>query len=267
MYYKMSLEDILPLYVNPTINNTYNDIVCNPIYDDVSTIEMDGIKKEVILNDRYYLYNIPDNNLQHDLILFYHGSRDTAWTQVLEHVGLLKNKNYIIAFGQSSGVVEKPTIHKHYGYASFGELFWEIDDLSPQFDEDLLYTKAIVNDIKTQYDIKNVYFIGHSNGGVFALLLALYTPNMFNGIVSHMGGIGYDPSFYLNFKLLKETDNKTPILFYTGENDIHKFPCESARNIFLGEDFPKIDIFVEKDIKHEYISTCEAYILNWFKSL
>lgn len=117
------------------------------------------------------------------------------------------------------------------------------------------------------YNINNVFFIGHSNGGVFALLLSLYIPNMFKGIVSHCGGVGYDPSFYLDFKLLKPTDNKTPLLFYTGENDIHRFPCEAAVNIFLGEDFPIVDIFVEKDIKHEYKSNCEAYILNWFESL
>lgn len=264
-----NLEDILPLYEQPIIDNKYNNIVCNPIYNDISKIEVNGIKKEIIVNDRYYLHAIPENvDDDYDLILYYHGSRDIAWTQVMEHVDLLKHKDkYIVAFGQASGVIEKPEIHKDYGYASFGEIFWEINDLKPQFDEDLFYTKAIVHNMKEQYNINNVYFIGHSNGGVFALLLALYTPNMFKGIVSHAGGIGYDPNFYLNFKLLKDDDNKTPILFYTGENDIHRFPCEAAVNIFLGEEFPKVDIFIEKDIKHEYISNCESFILNWFDSL
>jgi predicted esterase len=260
------LENMLHLYEYPTDDEKAECIVNNEIYNDVSKIEVDGIIKETILNDRYYLHTIPDNKEQHDLILFYHGSRDIAWTQVLEYTNL-KHTKYIIAFGQASGTIHKPEIHPHYGYASFGEIFWEINDSEQQFDEDLLYTKAIVNDMKDQYNINNVYFIGHSNGGVFALLLALYTPNMFKGIVSHAGGIGYDPRFYLDFKLLKSTDNKTPLLFYTGENDLHRFPCEAAHNIFLGKHFPIVDIFIEKDMKHEYKSSCESYMLNWLESL
>jgi predicted esterase len=272
------------------INDKAEKIVSNPIYFDTSKISIDTISKEFILNDRYYLHTIPKNTctIGFDLILFYHGSRDIAWTQILEYTNLLSiNENYIVAFGQASGTINKPEIHPHYGYASFGEIFWEIRDLYEQFDEDLLYTRAIINDMKQKYQIKNVYFIGHSNGGVFALLLALYIPNMFTGIVSHMGGIGYDPGLYLNFRLLQNSDNKTPLLFYTGravsgftgysaepvsqretgEYDIHKKTCESAREIFLGENFPIVDIFIEKDIGHEYLPNCESYILNWFASL
>ena len=108
---------------------------------------------------------------------------------------------------------------------------------------------------------------------------------MFTGIVSHMGGIGYDPGLYLNFRLLQITpsgakaltpvgkpefgltDNKTPLLFYTGEYDLHRKACESARKIFLSKEFPIVDIFIEKGIGHEYLPNCESYILNWFESL
>lgn len=129
-----------------------------------------------------------------------------------------------------------------------------------------MYTRALVGDMKEQYSINNVYFIGHSNGGVFALLLAIYTPNMFKGIISHMGGIGYDPDLYLNFNVMIDNDNKTPILFYTGENDLHKIPCEIALNIFQKEKFP-VDIIVEKDIGHEYLPNCEEHILEWIQSI
>ena len=250
------------------LNDKVEKIVSNPIYKDVSKITANNIIKEFILNDRYYLHTIPKNACtSYDLILFYHGSRDIAWSQILEYTNLLSiNEKYIVAFGQASGTINKPEIHPDHGYASFGEIFWEIRD-SEQLDEDLLYTRAIVNDMKEQYMIKNVYFIGHSNGGVFALLLALYTPNMFKGIVSHMGGIGYDPGLNLNFKLLEITNNKTPLLFYTGEYDLHRKACESARKIFLSEEFPIVDIFIEKGIGHEYLPNCESYILNWFESL
>ena len=39
-------------------------------------------------------------------------------------------------------------------------------------------------------------------------------------------------NLYLNFSLMREDDIRTPILFYTGENDLHKIPCELALNIF-----------------------------------
>lgn len=148
----------------------------------------------------------------------------------------------------------------------FGEIFWEIRHNQQQLTEDIMYTRALVGDMKEQYSINNVYFIGHSNGGVFALLLAIYTPNMFKGIISHMGGIGYDPDLYLNFNVMIDNDNKTPILFYTGENDLHKIPCEIALNIFQKEKFP-VDIIVEKDIGHEYLPNCEEHILEWIQSI
>ena len=247
-------------------------IVDDPLYNDVSKISKNNIIKENIFENRYYLHTspIPNHTNKNDLILFYHGSRDIAWTQVLEYtnfVDIAKSNNYIVAFGQSSGIINKPEIHPYYGDASFGELYWEIRDTYPQFDEDLAYTENIISNIKSKYEINNIYFIGHSNGGVFALLLALYMPNTFTKIVSHMGGIGYDPAFYLDFSLLKNTDNKTPILFYTGENDIHQKPCEFAREIFLGENFPIVDIYIEKNIGHEYLSTCEPYILDWLMDL
>lgn len=109
------------------------------------------------------------------------------------------------------------------------------------------------------------FFVGHSNGGVFGCLLAIYRCNIFNGIVSHMGGIGYDPHFYLDFTKL--IGKKTPLLFYTGENDIHKSTCEAALSIFQNEEFPEVMIHIEPKIKHEYIHTCEKYILNWFNQL
>lgn len=256
------------LEINDITKPKTMNIVSDSIYNDPSNISIDGIVKEILFDDRYYLHTIPKNVEDiHDLIVFYHGSRDIAWMQILEYTNLCSiDQKYLIAFGQASGIISKPEIHPDYGYASFGEIFWEIRHDHQQLTEDILYTRALIGDMKDQYSINNVYFIGHSNGGVFALLLALYTPNMFKGIVSHMGGIGYDPGLYLNFNLMQNNDARTPILFYTGENDLHKIPCESAYSIFLNEDFP-VKIMIEKDIGHEYLLNCEEHILNWFESI
>jgi predicted esterase len=262
------LESLKHKWSKDKTNKVIN-IISNPIYNNISDISLDGIIKEIILNDRYYLHTVPKVlNSEIDMILFYHGSRDIAWTQILEYTNLLSiSNNYVVAFGQCSGTIQKPEIHPHYGYASFGEIFWEIRHAHSQLEEDLLYTRAIIADMKDQYKIRNLYFIGHSNGGVFGLLLALYIPNMFTGIVSHMGGIGYDPDLYLNFELLGTNDKKTPLLFYTGEKDLHREACEAAKRIFLSKGFSVVDMFIENEIGHEYLSTCEPYILNWFESL
>lgn len=108
-------EDNLNWTLGP--NDKAAKIVSNPIYNDVSKISIDTIVKEFILNDRYYLHTIPKNTCTttYDLILFYHGSRDTAWTQILEYTNLFSiNEKYIVAFGQALGTINKPEIHPHH---------------------------------------------------------------------------------------------------------------------------------------------------------
>lgn len=116
--------------------------------------------------------------------------------------------------------------------------------------------------MKESYTIRRIFSIGHSNGGVFNLQLAIYLPNTFAGIISHQGGIGYDPGYYLDFSRLKEEDNKTPILFYTGTDDIHREPCEWAANIFRDANFP-VDIFIEQGARHSYLSSAEEFMMSW----
>ena len=215
------------------------------------------LHSEIILNDRFYLHRKPcDLATSHDVIIYYHGSRDIAITQS-EYTNLLSlNDKYIIAFGQASGEQCTPYVDE-YGFAAFGEIYWGL--AGDQFEEDLLYTRALILDLQDQYNINNIYFIGHSNSGVFALLLALYLPNTFTKIVSHMGGIGYDPCLQLQFN---QDARKTPILFYTGEYDLHKEACESAKTIFISQGF-EVDLYIEQGLGHEYHHTCESYILKW----
>ena len=213
-------------------------------------------------HDRYYLILEPelvDENT--GLLIYYHGSRDDAWMNALyttRYIEYAIKANLIIVFGQAKGERELPHIDKYYGSVSHGNLYWEIRDNAPQFTNDLHYTEKILLDVS--HNNNRVYFIGHSNGGVFACLVAIYLSEIFTAIVSHMGGIGYDPHFYLDFK---DTKTKVPLLFYTGEHDIHKFPCQAARDIFITEDYPVVDILIERNIGHQYKYTCESFIMEW----
>ena len=210
--------------------------------------------------DRFFIIGFPINCKPTNVILFFHGSRDLAWNLALSQSNL--NKDNIVIFCQActENIVE-PHIHPDYGYISFGEIFWEIIYDTSIFKNDLDYVKYII-DYLYEMDINNIYAIGHSNGGVFVCLLAVYFPNVFVKLVSHQGGIGYDIRFKIPFELLDQTLKLTPILFYTGSLDIHKIVCEQAHMIFTNEGF-KSELYIEPDLSHEYKSSCETYIINW----
>jgi hypothetical protein len=74
--------------------------------------------------------------------------------------------------------------------------------------------------------------------------------------------LGYDEWFNIPFELLKNTDKKTPIYFYTGTLDIHLEPCIQAYKIFTNEGF-KSSIYIEQNLKHTWNKDCENHILNY----
>jgi hypothetical protein len=65
-----------------------------------------------------------------------------------------------------------------------------------------------------------------------------------------------------DFSLMNEEDQKTPLLFYTGTEDIHKNPCIWAADIFRDAGFP-VDIFIKQDLKHRYEASAEPYMIHW----
>jgi predicted esterase len=134
--------------------------------------------------------------------------------------------------------------------------------------KDITYLKDILNHVKSTHVISpdEIFLMGHSNGGVFATLVAIFLPNEFSGICSHMGGIGWDSNFVLNFDVIKDTDKKTPVLVVTGDRDGYRRPCEIARDLFLGEGFP-VDFFLVEDTGHEYKpGEVEEFVWKWFMS-
>ena len=212
------------------------------------------------------------------LILFFHGSRESAWNAALRDTRLIelsntlyheKNEVLLIAFGQARGKATKNFVkmHSFYDYQiTFGEFYWEIRDYNPEFQTDLLYTTHIIDQLCTEFNVDKefVYYIGHSNGGVFGCLLSVYLPNHFRAICSHMGGIGWDPSFYLDFEKLKEGDKKTPMFLVTSEFDVHLHPTKAAFNLYKGEEFPNIQMVVKPNTDHTYLPDIEPSIWNFF---
>ncbi len=231
-----------------------------------------GIIKKISIGDRYffiYINNDIDYNDGINLLLFYHGSRDIAMNCILSTTSLIKtfgsDKSWIVVFGQCDGIIQDPYIHKGYGKIAYGEIYWGITGVQNMY-EDIEYTKNIVQIMSTRYNINKKAIMGHSNGGVFSLLIPIFLSNLFDFVISHQGGIGFDPLFGLDFHLVNENDNKPKILFYTGSNDIHKNVCKIAHNIFLAKKY-ETDIIIIDGLDHNYKKECEPVIKSWIEKL
>lgn len=218
---------------------------------------------------RFFLYTNKKNNKPYDLLLFYHGSCECAWNASM-YTGFSGHDNIITVFGQARGEIIESHPHPEYGslpggYTSFGELYWEIRDLVNGFTDDLDYTKEILNTMREIYCIRNIYFVGHSNGGVFGLLLAVYLSDLFDCIVSHQGGMGFDPHFCVDFSKAGPLNKKPRMLFYTGTNDVHKEVCEQAHELFKSEGYQS-QIYIENGLDHQYDKQCEEYIFKFLEN-
>jgi predicted esterase len=229
------------------------------------------------LPHRFFIFTLPESHhnsslpqesrSSYDLLIFFHGSRGNVYNQLaLTNLSSYLSQGIITAYGQCSGEMVEPYVHPSYRAINYGEIYWEIRDRDPQFHEDVSYTREIIRYMRDHYPIHRIFTIGHSNGGVFNIQLALHMPNIFAGIVSHQGGIGYDPRYYLDFSVMNEEDHKTPILFYTGTDDIHKDPCIWAADIFRDAGFP-VELYIEQDGKHRYESTSEPFMIRWLLNL
>ena len=246
-----------------------------------------GITSRVeVSNGRHFYIHEPlnfDRSKNVPLLVVFHGSRGNALYMALEITRWIERTaefgDFVVAFGQAEispnhevdPLVaaadpgnEFAWLHPYYGF-TFGEKYWEIRDNDPKFKQDLAYTREIVETIEKDYKIdpNRKLYLGHSNGGVFCLQLMVHEPRLFSAYCSHMGGIGYDPNFVIDFDVVKQEDKK-PLLLVTGDKDVHLEPCRQAQEIFENEDFPAVDIIVQDDQEHFYCPAVEPAIWEWF---
>lgn len=93
------------------------------------------------------------------------------------------------------------------------------------FQKDLDFVKGIIQYAKDTYAVDKVILSGHSNGGVFVCLMAVYIKHLLAGVYSSMGGIGWDPNFQIDFDRAEKKNSTNPRFFFlTGDEDVHKKP-------------------------------------------
>lgn len=112
-----------------------------------------GLKiKRVDLNlssRRIFIYTLPETltstTEEYDLIIFYHGARGNAYEQVvLTNLSSYLTQNIITVYGQCSGEMMEPYIHPDYNHVAYGEIYWEIRDSDPLFQDEIEYTQSII---------------------------------------------------------------------------------------------------------------------------
>jgi len=230
-----------------------------------------------LISGRNFVIHVSPNHdsaIDVPLLIFLHGSRGNGMHEALQKTRWIERTckiPFIAVFGQAKGS-ENPKqayICPHWNHVAFGELYWEIRNNSEQFRKDIQYLKDVIDHVKTLHSIDSskIFLMGHSNGGVFCLLVLLYLPGFFRAVCSHMGGIGWDPYFYLPFEIMDENSKKTPLLLVTGDKDVHKQPCQAAKNIFETEGWDKVDYFEQENTPHKYNHRVEDFIWEWFNSI
>jgi len=210
-----------------------------------------------LLSTRYGFLHVPKCVSEgSNLVLIYHGSRDIAFHYLKccdTLISALSERGYIIFFGQASGTIfEEPITHPKYQDIYYGDLYWGIRK-SQNMEAEFEYTREAISSVRSSYNINHIFFIGHSNGGVFSLLLPIYMPEIFTAIVSHQGGLGYDAGFYIDFEAIPSSLPKPSILFYTSNVDVHHEACIGGYNLFKNMDF-ECELVVANEEPHGIIS-------------
>jgi predicted esterase len=251
--------------------NTEQQKIVNLYYEHNETLAKEGFittqfgkLKHVKLATREFYVHIPLKTVPSKILIFLHGSRGNALIHAMYRTSLIRFTDYIVIFAQAKGNQKPPHLHKYYNQISFGKLYFEIRDTVPGFKDDLQFMNDILNYGNTEFNIDNYYLMGHSNGGVFACLMAIYLGDRFKGIISHKGGIGFDPNFYLDFT--KCYNVKPLLIFVTAKDDIHYKPTINAKDIFDTEGFETV-LIVFDDGGHNYCTDQEETILKLLKSL
>jgi poly(3-hydroxybutyrate) depolymerase len=157
-------------------------------YKDITTQYGRLIEKSIIINSKeqqYIVHSVGVNDEQSlgklGLLLFYHGSRGTGWMSALKYtrwIEYARQYKLLIVFGQAHGEQVYPHKHKYYDQVTHSELYFEIRDTVPGFNDDIQYTKDVIEAIKSSNNIDNdrIYFVGHSNGGVFLMFVSWSPP-------------------------------------------------------------------------------------------
>ena len=163
-----------------------------------------------------YRTMLPDNfhpDVVYNIVIFLHGFGGYL-NNFNEHATMLQESDFIYVAPQAP----YPFEYSSFPFTSFS---WEVRDMhDPEFvysnrsraltEEYLL---ALTNELRTKYNVRNVYLAGFSQGGTMTLSIGIRNPDVFSGLISFGGGIWEG----LVSAEMKAEGNTTPVLLIHGD--------------------------------------------------
>ncbi len=189
------------------------------------TFKVDDIERDLILN-------YPENsaNIPVPLVMIFHGGGgNSAWMQrhSTELNDLLLNAGYAVAFMNGTGMIRLNSWNaKHCcAYAAKNK----IDDIS--------YIDAAIDSIAKKYliDERNIFFVGHSNGGMISYRAVVETQHAIKGIVVVSSAVFDDqamPKYPFSLFMIQTKDDE--IIPFTGGMSKNRSAFRTQKRPYMG---------------------------------
>ena len=134
-----------------------------------------------------------DPDKQYTIVMFLHGNAGSLHSS-LDWMGkLLANEEFIIIIPEAPYPLENLWTDVRVTYQPFGWAMqdggWEISRQSFRMTID--YLSKLVVELRSKYNPADVYLIGHSQGASLTLATGISHTDLFDGLISICGGLGW----------------------------------------------------------------------------
>jgi|CXWL01.1.fsa_nt_gi polyhydroxybutyrate depolymerase len=189
------------------------------------TFKVGGLERDLIVN-------YPENsaNIPVPLVMIFHGGGgNSSWMQrhSTELNGLLLNAGYAVAFMNGTGMIRLNSWNaKHCcAYAAKNKI------------DDIAYIDAAINAISKKYliDERNIFFVGHSNGGMISYRAVGEISRAIKGVIAVSSAIFDDqavPKYPFSLLMIQTKDDE--IIPFTGGMSKNRSALRTQKRPYMG---------------------------------
>jgi len=167
------------------------------------------LNREIIIDSvkrRFFLF-IPENIKNNFLVLSLHGAGGNAKISMFETnlIEIANKDGFFIAFPDAlpKDIDKEPDF-------KYNPQIWQAKDIDGFDSPDLKFIKEIINSIKKEYNINNVFVTGFSNGAIMSSYLSIKIPDLISAIAPVCGRLLKPPDDFHSF---------IPIILFVGDSD------------------------------------------------
>lgn len=157
-----------------------------------------------------------DHSKQHPLLLAYHGGSKSMGSMFIGRKDIIQRceeENWILVFTNGANSED------NRGAATWNAIHCCKPALAANVD-DIAYTRKVVDTLKTELniDVKRIYAMGGSNGGMLIHRIAAELPDIFAAVAENQGTVGGRPDS-LSPIIVVNPQQAIPFLMIHGMND------------------------------------------------